>query len=99
MGMIPQIVPDSEPGVLACTRAGKGRAVTQLIHSTIAQMGDTYDIASVRKLIGFVNALPFYQINLCRDIEKNLRCLREFLESGTCGQQKNSAGMLRSAAV
>jgi hypothetical protein len=99
MGMIPQIVPDPEPEIVACTRAGKGRAVTQLIHSTIAQMGDKHDIASVKKITDFVGDLPFYQINLCRDIEKNLACLRAFLESGVCGRQVNTPGMFSSRAA
>jgi hypothetical protein len=85
--LFPQIVPDAEPEVLACGRAGRGRAVTQLVHSTIAQMGDQHDIATIRKLVDFVKDLPFYQINLCRDIEKNLRCLGKFLETGDCGRQ------------
>jgi hypothetical protein len=97
--MIPQIVPGPEPGVAACSRAGKGRAVTQLVHSTIAQTGDRHDIATIKKLVDFVRELPFYQINLCRDIEKNLRCLRDFLTSGICGQQADAAGMLHSRAV
>jgi hypothetical protein len=94
--MFTQIVPDAEPGVVACTPAGKGRAVTQLVHSTINQMGDRHDIAGIKKLVDLVKDLPFYQINLCRDTEKNLRCLREFLDSGKCGQQANAPGMLRS---
>jgi hypothetical protein len=97
--MYTQIVSDPEPSVVACTRAGKGRAVTQLIHSTVSQMGDRHDIGGIQKMLGFVKDFPFYQINLCRDIEKNLKCLREFLESGKCGQQKNSPGMLHSRAV
>ncbi|MDR2056387.1 MAG: hypothetical protein LBQ10_11045 [Desulfovibrio sp.] len=85
--LFPQIVADSAPSVVACSRAGKGRAVTQLVHSTVAQMGDAHDIATVKKLVDFVKDLPFYQINLCRDIEKNLRLLRTFLETGACGRQ------------
>jgi hypothetical protein len=97
--MYTQIVSDPEPSVVSCTTAGKGRAITQLIHSTVSQMGDQYDINGIKKLLNFVNGFPFYQINLCRDIDKNLRCLREFLESGKCEPQKNSEGMLRSRAV
>jgi hypothetical protein len=97
--MIPQIVSDPEPSVVECGQAGKGRAITQLVHSTIAQMGDQHDTATIRKLVGFVKDLPFYQINLCRDIDKNLRCLKNFLTDGVCGRQANTAGMLRSVAV
>jgi hypothetical protein len=97
--MYTQIVSDPEPSVAACTRMGKGRAAAQLIHSTISQMNDHHNTADIKKLIDFVKDFPFYQINLCRDIEKNLRCLREFLETGKCGQQKNTPGMLSSYAV
>jgi hypothetical protein len=94
-----QIVAEPEPDIVQCTRAGQGRAVAQLVHSTINQMGDRHDIATIKKLVDFVRDLPCYQINLCRDINKNLRCLREFLESGACGQQVNRAGMLHSRSI
>jgi hypothetical protein len=97
--MFTQIVPDSEPGIVACTQAGKGRAVVQLVHSTINQMGDRHDIATIKKLTGFVESFPFYQINLCRDIDKNLRCLRKFLNSGECGRQTNDRGVFRSQSA
>lgn len=97
--MFPQVVSEPEPNIVRCTQAGKGRAITQLVHSTINQMGDRHDIATIKKWITFVRDLPCYQINLCRDISKNLRCLRDFLENGTCGQQVNQAGMLHSRAI
>lgn len=96
MCMLPQIVSDPDPSIVKCTQAGKGMAVVELIHSTIAQMGDKHDIATIKKLMGFVNGLPFYQINLCRDIEKNLHCLKGFLKTGTCGRQEYTTGMLHS---
>jgi hypothetical protein len=97
--LFPQIVPDPEPSIELCTRAGKGRAVVQLIHSTITQMNDRHDTATVRKLAAFVRDLPFYQINLCRDIEKNLACLREFLRGGACGKQAAGPDQFSSRAV
>jgi hypothetical protein len=99
LGMIPQIVSDPEPSVVACSRMGRGRAVTQLVHSTIAQMGDGHDTATVKKLLDFVRDLPFYQINLCRDTDKNVLRLRKFLTDGECGRQENTRGMLGSRAV
>jgi len=98
-GLFPQIVSDSSPGVTAVTRAGRGRAVVQLIHSTISQMGDKHDIGTIKKLLGFVSDLPFYQINLCRDIEKNLRCLREFLLGGACTPAATGPESLSSCSV
>jgi hypothetical protein len=98
-GMFTQIVADPEPNIVQCTQAGKGRAIVQLVHSTIAQMGDQHDTATISKIIDFVRDLPFYQINLCRDINKNLRYLRDFLKTGTHGQQINHAGMLHSRSI
>lgn len=96
--MFPQIVHDPEPSIVLCTPVGRGRAIVELVHSTISQMGDQHDIETVKKLMGFVRDLPFYQINLCRDIEKNLKCLRNFLQSGECGRQTDVAGLLHSHA-
>jgi len=97
--MFPQIVQDEEPSIVLCNQRGKGRAIVQLVHSTISQMGDKHDISTVKKLVNFLRNLPFYQINLCRDGEKNIHCLREFLLSGHCAQQESLPGMLRSSAV
>jgi hypothetical protein len=97
--MFPQIVSNPEPSIEVCTQAGKGRAAAQLILSTITQMGDKHDTATIRKLVAFVRDLPFYQINLCRDIEKNLACLREFLRGGTYEKQVAGPGQFSSYAV
>jgi hypothetical protein len=97
--LFPQLVSDPEPGVASCPPAGRGRAVTQLVHSTIAQMGDRHDIATVKKLVDFVKDLPFYQINLCRDTDKNLRRLRTFLETGLCDRQTGPGINISSRAA
>ncbi len=73
--IFPEIVSDKAPSIASCE---KGRAITQLIHSTINQMGDKLDIATVRKLMNFVRDFNFYQINLSPDIYANVECLREF---------------------
>lgn len=73
--MFPQIVSDAKPSITSCK---KGRAITQLVHSTISQMNDKHDIKTIQKLISFVRDFDFYQINLCPDIEANVECLREF---------------------
>ena len=99
MCMIPQIVTAPEPSIVACSQVGKGRAITQLVHSTIVQMCDKHDTTTVKKIIDLVHHLPFYQINLCRDIDKNLHCLRDFLHNGKCAEQQNDFAMLSSYAV
>jgi hypothetical protein len=76
--MFPQIVGDAEPSIVPCH---KGRAVTQLIYSTINQMQDKHDIATIKKLMGFVNDFDFYQINLCSNIRANVECLKDFMQT------------------
>jgi hypothetical protein len=75
--VFPQIAGDAEPSIV---RADKGRSIVQLVHSTINQTGDRHDIESVKKLMGFVKDFEFYQINLCKDIDANVKCLRKFIE-------------------
>jgi hypothetical protein len=99
MCMIPQITQNDEAVVLECNNVSKGRAITQLIHSTINQMGDQHDITFVRKLLHFVQYMPFYQINLCRDVMKNNSCLRKFLNDGVCDKQTTKTFTLRSNAA
>lgn len=76
--MFPQICDIKEPSIEKMPE--RGRAVTQLVHSTIAQMGDLKDTSQVMKLISFVKDLEFYQINLSPDIEANVACLKSFAE-------------------
>lgn len=75
--MFPEIVADEKPSIVPCE---KGRAITQLIHSTINQTGDRHDIKTINKLMNFVKDFEYYQINLCPDIWANVECLREFSE-------------------
>ena len=71
---------DENPSIEESSVQEKGRAITQLIHSTIAQMFDIYDAALVKKIIGMVNGFKFYKINLCNDIYKNVYALRDFMK-------------------
>jgi len=73
--VFPQIVNDEKPSIIPCK---KGRAITQLVHSTINQMEDKHDIKTIQKLISFIKDFDFYQINLCSDINANVECLRQF---------------------
>lgn len=73
--MFPQIVSDEKPSIVPCK---KGQAIVQLVHSTINQLEDTYDIKTIRKLISFIKDFDFYQINLCSDISANVECLKQF---------------------
>lgn len=73
--MFPQIVNDEKPSIVACK---KGSAITQLVHSTISQMGDKHDIKTIKKLMSFVKNFDFYQINLCANVRANVDCLKQF---------------------
>lgn len=74
--IFPQIVNDEKPSIVPCK---KDRAIRQLVHSTITQMGDRSDIEAIKKLISFVKDFDFYQINLCSNIRANVDCLKQFI--------------------
>lgn len=78
----PEIDPSVPEAVIEpCTAAQKGRAITHLIHSTVLQMQAQGDAPTVRKLISFLQELPFYSIRLSPDIYGNVASLRNFLLS------------------
>ena len=68
---------DAEPSIVP---GGKEQAVQDLVMSTLRQMGDSENVMQVGKMYSFVDDLPFYRFNLSRNIDKNVRCLREFLD-------------------
>lgn len=77
--VFPEIVADSKPSICLCDLQEKGRAITQLIQSTVSQVQDINDHATILKLIDMVKDFEFYKINLCSDIAKNTQCLRDFI--------------------
>ena len=80
--MFPEIDPDAkEARIEPCSPAEKGRAITHLVHSTILQMQAQGDAGTVRKLISFLQELPFHTIRLSPDIYGNVECLRTFLQT------------------
>lgn len=79
--MFPEIVSDPEPSITVCNPATKGRAITNLAHSTMMQMGDLKDQATTRKIMSMVSNYEFYHIRLCRDLHKNVAVLRDFLKN------------------
>ena len=56
-----------------------GRIVQNQCIISISQMGDVFDIKTVKKIISMVKYLKFYKINLCNDINKNTECLKNFI--------------------
>jgi len=77
--MFPEITSEKEPSITECTPQEKGKAITQLVHSTIIQMLDMYDKNTVTKIINMVNNFKFYKINLCSNIYRNVDCLKNFM--------------------
>jgi hypothetical protein len=57
----------------------KGKAVTQMIHSTVAQMGGGRDPQYLKMLLSFVSGLDFYQINLSHNPAENAEALKKFI--------------------
>ena len=77
--IFPEIVSDKEPSIRPCTIEEKGRAIVQIIQSTLMQTQDLSENWTVKKLMNMVKDLPFYKLNLCWDIGKNTEFLRNFM--------------------
>ena len=77
--MFPEIVSDAEPSIAPCNSDEKGRAIVQLIQSSVSQMQDMNNPRVIKKIFDMVKDFDFYKINLCSDIHKNTECLRQFL--------------------
>jgi len=77
----PEICPCEEPEIVECSQLEKGAAIAQTVHSTISQMRDSTDKSNVIKLMRMFQKQTFYKIRLCRNLEKNVGCLREFLSN------------------
>ena len=76
--LFPEIVTDKEPSIHPCE---KGRAICQLIHSTLMQTQDLNDNKTVKKMMDMVKDFEFYKFNLCHNIEKNTEFLRDFMNN------------------
>lgn len=79
--LFPEIVDEPEPSVIRCDAMTKGKAITQMAHSTVSQMGDHTNRKNIVKMTGMLKDMDFYQIRLCPDIYRNVECLRNFLDS------------------
>ncbi|MGN1124996.1 MAG: hypothetical protein ACI4S3_04840 [Candidatus Gastranaerophilaceae bacterium] len=79
--IFPEIVTDKDPSIRPCTIEEKGRAIVQIIQSTLMQTADLSENWTVKKLMNMVKDLPFYKLNLCWDIDRNTEFLREFMNN------------------
>ncbi len=77
--MLPEIVTDPHPSIMPCSQTEKGRAITNMVFSTISQTQDVTDPGTVLKLTGFLKDQEFFKLRLCRDIHENVDYLRAFL--------------------
>jgi len=75
--VFPKICNVEEPTV---EKTNKNRAVTQLVYSTATQMNNDKDAQYIKLLISFVKDLDFYQINLSKDLDKNVKILKQFIK-------------------
>lgn len=75
--MFPHITDCAEPSIVP---GYKDLAFEELALSSLRNTGNMQDYLTVGTLYAFVQDLPFYRFNLSPNIDKNTRCLREFLE-------------------
>ncbi len=75
--MFPNICDCVEPSIEPGSRE---RALEELAFSTLNNTGNPRDAVTIGKLYEFVRDLPFYRFDLSRNIARNTRCLREFME-------------------
>lgn len=78
--VFPEIMNCDEPFIRKATNLEKGRAMTQILHSTATQMGAERDTEATRKLIGMLQPFDCYFMGLSGDIEQNVRVLKDFIE-------------------
>lgn len=77
--IFPEIREDCECGIQPCPPLEKGKAITHMVHSTISQAGDYAGRENIIKISGMLRNMDFYHMVLSPDIEKNVECLRDFL--------------------
>ncbi len=76
--LFPQIVDDEEPSVVPCA---KTLPMFQFVHSSLEQVLLVNDKKSLKRFYEMIKDLNYYQINLCQDLDKNVACLRSFIEN------------------
>jgi hypothetical protein len=78
--IFPQIGNPENPSIEPMDVMEKGKAIVQLIHSTVFQMLDTQNSGYVKTLMSLVSGLDFYQINLSPDLNVNVKLLKQFIK-------------------
>ena len=75
--ILPAVTGQEEPSIRP---VAPGRALTQVIHSTITQTESRRDPALVQKMASRLRDLPVYQMDMSTDLTKNPAFLRRFIE-------------------
>lgn len=57
-----------------------GKAIVQMVYSTICQSGDSKNKDKIKQIISYISNLPFYKIKLSPDLRKNALILKDFIE-------------------
>lgn len=78
--MFPEIVESEDALIRKASPQEKGRAITQLLHSTTSQMNDAKDARHTKNLIGMVSNFDCFYFGLSTDIERNSAMLKQFMK-------------------
>jgi hypothetical protein len=78
--IFPQIGKVEIPSIEPMDEMEKGKAIVQLIHSTVSQLQDTQSSGYVKMLMSFMSGLDFYRINLSSDLNANVKLLKLFIK-------------------
>ena len=75
--IFPSISDISEPTI---EKSNNTKAITQFVYSTAKQMDQHLNKEYVKLLLSLVKDLDCYQINLSRNLDKNVKILRQFIK-------------------
>ena len=79
--IFPEIVTDKNPSIRPCSSSEKGRAIVQLIQSTLIQTQDLSENWTVKKIMNMIKDYSYFKFNLCHDIKKNTEYLYDFMSN------------------
>lgn len=75
--ILPKITENKEPEII---EAVQGKVINEVIHSTLRQAGIFDYREEAREMLLRFYGLPVYEIQLCKDLSKNVETLRRFME-------------------
>lgn len=72
----PNLTDDDSPSI---GKTAKGPVLVKLVDSTASQLGVFRDPESYRVMTHRLMDIPVFEIKLCKDLEKNIQCLKSFI--------------------